>query len=309
MNKNVIRKMVICAIAVTGNINAQGSAQQARFEAFVQTSIQRGELPISALTREQQADFGVTPLIVEQALATGVTSSQRNPVIERLFLDGLSGRLLIAQLQSLDLVFNSPRRSSAAFTSVRQLRRSGLIQTGGARLRRSEFRPSNGNERIFLNGNPSANLLNLGLATNNTESARVGRLIGRAAFRFINRGVVPSGVYPNRINQRSVNDIFVTLTGRTTRVAQQLASFNPNFNPIFGSGSGSDPASNPGFGPGATTPNPGSNPSANPGFGPGATTPNPGSNPSANPGFGPGATTPNPGSNPSSNPGFGPGLF
>ncbi len=270
MNKKLVNKIVICAIAVIGNINAQSSSQQARFEAFVQARIQRGELPLSALTREQQADFGVAPLIVEQALTTGVTSSQRNPVVGRVFVDGLSGRLLIAQRQSLDLVFNSPRRPAAAFTTVRQLRQSGLIQTGNARLRRSEFRPSNANERIFLNGNPSANLLNLGLATNNAESARVGRSIGRTAFRFINRGVVSSGVYPDGITQRRVNAIFVDFTEQTTRIARQLAAFNPGFNPVFGIGSDFDPASNPGFDPGVGGPNPTFDPGSNPGFGPGA---------------------------------------
>ena len=147
--------------------NAQSSPRQERFEAFVEARLVRTQLPLSALTRTQQANFGVPALValndrIDELISALPTTEDGFPTQEAFDLftavDGLaSGNVfnfffVFYGAQQVATIFNEPRLDEEAFSTPAEIRGSGLLRRGRGttnRLRRPEFEPNDPVARAF----------------------------------------------------------------------------------------------------------------------------------------------------------------
>lgn len=244
--------LVATIMAATTVANAQSSTRQERFEAFAEARIVRGELPISALTRQQQADFGVEALIsfdsaVRDALGDLVdvlNSSQFDQLINSssLLAESFATSFNAGNYQSIDLLINRPRIASQAFTTVRSLRRSGLIRRGANRFNRPEFRENLGSplNEVFQFTMVSAEISSsdyedivsgIGFSVPLLLSADIfpSRFIPNVARLIANDLIegAPRNGYPNDVE--AIDEIVTDLLERTLRLRRTLLRANPNF--------------------------------------------------------------------------------
>ena len=228
-------------MAFTGLAQAQSSARQERFEAFVQAQLLSGQLPLTALTRRQQANFGIAPLVLaeEQLFELGTIVSAEFPEQGFSFLNSDGVGTLLGEgngnlaHQRLNFERDEPRRNSRELTTIREIRRSGLILTGTLeeRFARPEFAASSLRDRVRLSNPLEFNFLFLGLTVTTAQANAQGADQGNAAFDFF--GGVDGGTFPEDFSRRDFVRLYQANARRTARAVRELLAINPNFNPIF----------------------------------------------------------------------------
>ena len=248
MKKHTLLTGALTAVmAFTGLAQAQSSARQERFEAFVQARISSAELPLSALTRRQQANFGVAALVfgeeelfslggvILQGLSLAQLDAFFDDVVLQSFLNDINRKL---RGQRLDLDRNDPRRIAREFTTIRDVRRSGLIMTGSLddRLARPEFTPRSLRDRVSVAVALEPSFFTLGTVVTTAQANATGAELGNAAFDFFGpRSDNPTfgGLFPEDFRRRDFVSLYQANTRRTARVVRELLAINPNFNPAL----------------------------------------------------------------------------
>ena len=226
----LLAAMLGTALVSVTSVSAQSSAQQARFEAFVEARLIRGELPLSALTRQQQADFGAVAvaeldtraLAVTDLLFAELTTDQFARFFETSFNENfLSVNFDTLQGQALDLVFNDARSPSRELTTVRQLRRSGLIIRGARRFERPEFTPSNTFQAQYNELQLSVYRI-IGTGFPLSFAGTFGDFLA-PVFLDTNDG----DLFPDDVDETA--EIIARVFRRVVRTGGELSELNPNF--------------------------------------------------------------------------------
>ena len=248
MKKHTLLTGALTAVmAFTGLAQAQSSARQERFEAFVQARLTRAELPISALTRRQQANFGVAALILAEEEINSFGESIFNLFspeqaftflgsgdIDGIFLRGLAN----LSNQRIDLVRSEPRRNSRELTTIRAIRRSGLLFTGNSaeRFDRPEFTVTNLRDEIERDAGLDRLFTTLGTFVTTAEANERGALIAASAIEFFNFDTdrpFGTGIFPEDFTLSEATRIYQAIARRAARTVRELLAINPNFNPLL----------------------------------------------------------------------------